>query len=242
MNFSIKAEFIGWAAEFCVKVGSKGNGVLENLLIEPHPNGGVLVVGCDGHSAGVFYDHHGHASEAFCLEHPSAPLVSACTKKTSGIEKRVMKAEGSEVIRVSTVDQNMEPRTTLHIAKEQIINPDYYPRWRSFFSGMHKANMKTPANIVYPLEAMKKFCFKGDTDRDGIQFFPSGYERPIYIMLSGKSWFAGVTMPIIYTESSPVFSQRWFEGLGINDNEKGEFALDDSMFGEMIIEMASAKE
>jgi hypothetical protein len=241
MNFSIKAEFIGWAAEFCAKVGRRDDRILENLLIEPHPNGGVLVVGCDGHSAGVFYDQHGHASEAFCMERPSPPMISACTKKTSGIEKRVMKEEDSEIIRVSTVDREMQPRTTLHIATEQISDPDHYPRWRSFFRGMSRANREKIIGTVYPLEAMKKFCFKGDTDRDGIQFFPSGYDQPIYVMLNGKSWFAGVTMPIMESsyadEPSDIFSQWWFKGLGINDNENDEFALDDSMFG-----MASAKE
>lgn len=127
LSFSIDADRLRHAFRF-VRTGEanthpKFGDALKRVLVEPHPKGGVYIVGCDGSIMVVQFDPAGSASAPFCIgltDNERAQL------KGDEIRRRTLslESEGDHLSLKTTGQRSSEFRTS------DFKHGDSYPRWR----------------------------------------------------------------------------------------------------------------
>lgn len=128
LSFSIDADRLFHAFKFTANpkniINEKFDDALRRVLVEPHPNGGVYMIGCDGGVAVVQFDPAGFTSAPFCLgltDSERAQLKGDFVRRRS----LSLEEEGEHLTLKTTGQRSTEFRTT------DFKHGDIYPKWRS---------------------------------------------------------------------------------------------------------------
>lgn len=213
----INAQFFGWAAAF--KSEDKTS-AFNCVRIENNPNGGVMIMACDEHSFGMFYDAGGKSDGTTTIIEPSRKLVSACVEKTR---------EGSRLKIEDDLIHVTGDKGKVQVFKEMVTGKREYLNWKAFFNLIKSANEGNEKikDVLINIHDMNKFKFK-NMDMDGdkaLRVFPTGRKSPIMVLIDGCEEFVGLTMPNYndMDEKVGVFNPWWLKGLGIFDAENTTF-------------------
>src|SRR5690554_4169346 len=108
---------------------------LNGVRLEPHPEGGAIIVATDGHTMAVLYDPEGYVREPIIVGGITKGLISAC--KAKGNPVRFTRPERLLIGRKCAVvsgHKSQEPDPfdpmALHAEKIELIDANY-PDWRS---------------------------------------------------------------------------------------------------------------
>lgn len=123
---SINAEYLRLAQLFCST--DKTRYYLMGVQIEPHPDGGILLVGINGHIAGVFYDRTGYVPEPMLLDLDKPFIASLKSSKSETDGRRVTIQDNRLVTMVVDSDDKFIQKKYI---KPGLIEIDgTYPDWR----------------------------------------------------------------------------------------------------------------
>jgi hypothetical protein len=128
LSFSIDADRLFHAFKFTTDprnvVSDQYGDKLKRVLVEPHPNGGVYIVGCDGGIAVVQFDPAGFTSTPFCIgltDNERAMLKGDFVRRRT----LALEEEGEQMTLKTVGQRSTEFRAT------DFKHGDEYPRWRS---------------------------------------------------------------------------------------------------------------
>ena len=167
------------------------------VLIEPHPEQGVLLVASDGYQLIVIHDEDGFAKEKIIVRMDKNPL-SLCRKKktdkdpwTETYDKRAV-----EILPDGTAFVLLEGKR-IGVQEDAIIDGTF-PKWRAI---LPTGITKQPTLTGYDGCLLGKFSVAAKRlTGKGNLFFAAGKNEPFVINFSGQAKAFGVMGPIVTDE------------------------------------------
>jgi hypothetical protein len=211
LSFSIDADRLYHAFKFVTNtknvISEKHGEALKRVLVEPHPNGGVYIVGCDGGIMVVQFDPSGSTSAPFCL---GLTDTERAQLKGDGVRHRTLSLEREgEHLTLKTVGQRA---TEFHTSDFKHGNTypkwrDVLPRWSDLRPGMpgklNASYLSRLCSMVNPAGAIQKhfdmYCAQAGhaKDKAAIVFFPF---NPNVL---------GIVMPMTGVEDTEPAEPKW---------------------------------
>jgi hypothetical protein len=207
-EIKITAKYIPLLAEFVAK---QDRYYINALKVEPHPDGGILLVATDGHTLMVVHDTEGTTNGEWLCALPTK-IVQACAKRG---RKNDIFSKPKHLHFIGEVGYVMsgegDPRQIgqLHIetAYCKIIDAKF-PDWRKAVPRKPKALNRTCVNITY-LARLLKLTKLGDYKyQEGVQLFQENSRGAVIVRPIGVPEMMVLVMPM-YDDSIAQAIPSW---------------------------------
>ncbi|WP_435102275.1 hypothetical protein [Arhodomonas sp. AD133] len=205
-NVRVSAQYVPIAAEFM----AKGDVLycLNGFLVEPHPDGGVLIVATNSHVMAVIHDTDGFANGTWICEAP-AGLVKACRMRRKRPNERAehLHLVGS-VGYVTSADfpEGGDPTEIgpchLDVTHAPPIDGRFLD-WRKAIPAAVQPVSRISANSQY-LRLAEEAAKAGGIPIPHVNLFPSG-EGGAYVMrVAHMPEFVALVMPMIEDDTTAI--------------------------------------
>lgn len=161
MNLNLKARLVAAIAQF--KASTDIRYYLNGVYVEPHPEGGVILVATNGHSLGIWHDASGEVGRPIIIN-VTKPLLAACAGGKEIDNRRLVDKNG----RLTVVDKTnaeiyIQGEHGKKFGAEQYEIEGNFPDWRKVVPAIEPGrtqlfNVFQPQYLRQASEAVRTAC------------------------------------------------------------------------------------
>jgi hypothetical protein len=200
MNINIKARLVAAIAQF--KASNDIRYYLKGVYVEPHPEGGAIIVATQGHAMGIWHDTSGEVERPIILSVGKA-LLAACSSGNEFEKRRLVDKNG----RLTVVDNTgaeiyIQGEIGKKVGAEQYEVEGKFPDWRRVVPEIEPGktqlyNVLQPQYLRLASEATR-IAFGGDKFGNSLTLRQPAVNRAILVQSSHRDagGFVGVIMPM----------------------------------------------
>lgn len=191
----INARYYIEAGAFVTKERSRFT--LNAVRVEPHPDGGAVIVATDGHTMGVFHDRDGKCEEPVTIAFRSE--IARLAKAAKGTVRQIRVNGDLDIVQVAS-GKSVEQKL-VRFFDAILTNSSQFPNWKTVMPDEAEAmKHRSDFNGHYLARcALAKKEFRND----GITIFQKDHETQA-IVRTQRDDFVGIVMPMrIGGDSAP---------------------------------------
>lgn len=164
------------------------------VRIEPHPDGGILLIATNGHIAGIFYDRTGYVPEPMLLDLDKPFLISLKSDRYENYGRAVT-IRGERLVTV-VLEEDGTFADEKHIKPGQIEIDGTFPDWRRIMPSPD-SNISVPCFNPGYIKIFQTVA-KSLTGKkvSPIKLTATGKEGPMSVTIHHDDFF-GALMPMI---------------------------------------------
>lgn len=182
----INARYYIEAGAFVTKESSRYT--LNAVRVEPHPDGGAVIIATDGHTMGVFHDRDGKCEEPVTIAYRSE--IARLAKAKKGTTRNIQVNGDLDIVQSATGKNPAKPLVRFFDAI--LTNSSQFPNWRMVLPKATEAKNRSDFNGNYLARcALAKREFRND----GITIFQKDSETAA-IVRTQRDDFIGIVMPM----------------------------------------------
>jgi len=161
---------------------------LNAVRVEPHPEGGAVIIATDGHTMGIFHDRDGKCDEPITIAW--RPEIARLAKAKKG-ETRQIKVNGDLDI-VKTATKHDPARTLVRFFEAILTANSQFPDWRKVLPDATEALKHSDFNGAYLARCA---LAKREFGTEGITIFQKD-ENTQAVIRTQRDDFIGIVMPM----------------------------------------------
>jgi len=170
--------------------------VLSAVRVEPHPEGGAVVIATDGHTMGIFHDKEGKCEEPVTIAYRSE--IARLAKAKKGLTRR-LRVNGDVDILEDAKGKGLTPTPLVRFFDAILTNSSQFPNWRMVLPNAAEAKRRSDFNGEYLARcALAKREFRNE----GITIFQKDGDTQA-IVRTQREDFVGIVMPMKIGTENP---------------------------------------
>lgn len=201
---------------------------LNALHVEPHPDGGILLVATDGHALAVIHDLEGKSNGTWLCKIPEK-IIKACAKR--GVRKspfstpKVLRLVGNAgyVLSVDDADPLEISQFHLETAYCEIVDGKF-PEWKRVIPQSFTPSKKIGVNIALLSRVEKAIKGSAFSHGRGVEIFVNDVNAGFIVRPASIQELLVLVMPMRVDDESSKALPNWLEPLLPAIEEKQEAA------------------
>jgi DNA polymerase-3 subunit beta len=158
------------------------------VRVEPHPDGGAVIVATDGHTMGVFHDREGKCDEPVTIAF--RPEIARLAKAKRGTIRQIRVNGDLDIVQPAT--RKDVARTLVRFFDAVVTDNSQFPSWRSVMPSATEAVKHSTFNGNYLARCA---LAKQEYRNEGIAIFQKDATTQAVIRTS-RDDFVGIVMPM----------------------------------------------